>query len=62
MALLYKEEWGEHRKECKKYSPHINCPEAYIGELGRALGEEGSKNTSRPPLQITSTAIPQDIY
>ena len=40
--------------------PHINCPDAYIGESGRALGE--SKNISRHPPLFTNTAPKQDTH
>ena len=54
MALLYKEEWGEHRKGCKEVEacldPHMNtyqkvymCPPPLIGheELGEVWAPGG---------------------
>ena len=41
--------------------PHLNCPEAYIGESGRTLGI-GSINISRPLPQFSTTAHLQDIH
>ena len=39
--------------------PHINCPEAYIGESGREQGE-WVKNISRPLPLSSITALPLD--
>ena len=41
-------------------SPHINCPEQYIGESCRTLGDE-LRNTSGSHLSSTNTAVPQGI-
>ena len=41
--------------------PHINCPEAYIGESGRVLGER-VKEHIRPLPQYSITAHPEDIH
>ena len=38
--------------------PHINCPEEYIGESGRALGDRVKEHLRAPS---TNTATIQDI-
>ena len=40
---------------------HINCPEAYIGESGRALGER-VKEHQKPPPQSFTAAQPLVIH
>ena len=44
--------------------PHINCPEAYIGESGRALGDRAKEHFKAPsPIHqhITTTGHPLDL-
>ena len=33
--------------------PHLNCPESYIGETGRVLGDMGSKHLKAPSPNYT---------